>query len=85
MRFSITTRLVVLLFCYAALGAPRSAAQSQTFHVQGTVTDFNEGVIPEAKVSFHSDQMTKAVTTNAEGVYEADLDLAGCGKMDSAT
>jgi hypothetical protein len=75
MRFSITTRLVVLLFCYAALGAPRSAAQSQTFHVQGTVTDFNEGVIPEAKVSFHSDQMTKAVTTNAEGVYEADLDL----------
>lgn len=75
MKFSITTRLIVLLCCCAVLGAAKSAAQSQTFHVQGTITDLNEGVIPGAKVSFHSNQLTKEVSANAKGFYEADLDL----------
>lgn len=75
MKSSITTQLAVLLCCYAVLGAAQSAAESQTFHVQGTITDLNEGVIPGAKVSFHSNLMTKEVATNDEGVYEADLDL----------
>jgi hypothetical protein len=75
MKFSITTQLVVLLCSHVVLGAAKSAAQSESFHVQGTVTDLNEGVIPGAKVSFHSNQTTKEASTNAKGVYEADLEL----------
>ncbi len=75
MKFSMTAPLVVLLCCYVALDATKSAAQSQSFHVQGTVNDVDGAVIPGANVSFHSDQETKQVSTNANGIYEADLDL----------
>jgi hypothetical protein len=75
MKMSITNRCVILLCCCTALSLAKSAAQSQTFHVQGTITDINEAVIPGAKVSFHFDQRTKEVSTNAKGIYEADLDL----------
>jgi hypothetical protein len=75
MKFSITTGLIGLLCCYAVLGSAKSAAQSQTFHVQGTIRDANDGVIPGAKVSFDSGHLSKEIATNAKGVYEADLDL----------
>jgi hypothetical protein len=75
MKFSITTWPIALLCCYAMLGSAKSAAQSQAFHVQGTVADSNGGVIPGAKVSFLSNHLSKEVATNAKGVYEADLAL----------
>jgi hypothetical protein len=51
------------------------ATQPQTFHVRGTITDPLEAVIRGVKVTFQNEHLTKTVTTNNVGVYEADLPL----------
>jgi len=53
-----------------------SATPPQTFHIRGTITDPLEAVIQGAKVTFQNELMSKAVTTNDVGVYEADLPFA---------
>jgi len=76
MRFAIPVPLAVLLFCSTLFGQPaRPATQPQTFHVRGTITDPLEAVIREVKVTFRNEQLSKTVTTNDVGFYEADLTL----------
>ena len=76
MRFAISVLLAVLLFCVTLFGQSATpATQPQTFHVRGTITDPLEGVIREVKVTFQNEQLSRTVTTNNIGVYEADLPL----------
>jgi hypothetical protein len=46
-----------------------------TFHVKGTIKDFNGAVVPGAKIEFHSKLLDEAVFTNYRGDYEADLSV----------
>jgi hypothetical protein len=76
MQSAPSVLLAVLLLCTALFGqSATTAAQAQTFHVQGTITDPLEAVIPGVKVTFQNQQLTTTVTTNNVGVYEADLPL----------
>ncbi len=43
--------------------------------MQGTIKDPLEGVIRGVNVTFQHEQMSKTVSTNDVGVYEADLPL----------
>jgi hypothetical protein len=64
------------LLCATAFGqAAVPAPQPQTFHVRGTITDPTGALIPRINVTFQGEQLTKTVTTNEVGVYEADLPL----------
>ncbi len=75
-RLLLLILLVALLPCESFFGqAAAPVAQPQTFHVRGTVKDPVEAVVPKIKVTFQADQLTKTVTTNDNGVYEADLPL----------
>jgi hypothetical protein len=73
MRVSISVAAVLLFFCTALFG--QSATQNRTFHVSGTVTIPVLAVIPGVEVVFEGGQLSTTVTTNAAGIYEADLPL----------
>jgi hypothetical protein len=76
MQIAISVPLGVLLFCGGLFSQSTAPAnQPQTFHVQGTIKDPLEGVIPGVKVTFQNEQLTTIVTANNVGVYEADLPL----------
>jgi Carboxypeptidase regulatory-like domain len=66
----------VLLILLSSLGAAFGQVAipvTESFHVRGTITDEITAVIPRAKVTFESKQISKTVTTNERGVYETDL------------
>jgi Carboxypeptidase regulatory-like domain len=66
----------VLLILLSSLGAAFGQVAipvTESFHVRGTITDEITPVIPRAKVTFESKQISKTVTTNERGVYETDL------------
>jgi hypothetical protein len=79
MRFAVSVPSAALLLCATLFGqstsaySPAVAIQPQTFHIKGTITDPLEAVIRGVKVTFQSEQLSKTVTTNDVGVYEADL------------
>jgi hypothetical protein len=74
MQIAISVLLGVLLFCGNLFSQSATPAnQPQTFHVQGTIKDPLEGVIRGVKVTFQHEQLSKTVSTNDVGVYEADL------------
>jgi hypothetical protein len=76
MKFAIPVALAVLLFGGTLFGQSASSpTRPQTFHVRGTIKDPLAAVIPGVKVTFRSELLTTTVTTNNEGVYEADLPL----------
>ncbi len=64
--------LTVLLVCATTLGQSPPPA-SQTFHVQGTITDQSGTIFSKAKGAFKSEQFEKTVATNERGVYETHL------------
>jgi len=78
MRVSISVATALLFFCPASFG--QSATQNRTFHVSGTVTDSAQAAsrgaaIRGVEVVFEGGQLSTTVTTNAAGIYEADLPL----------
>jgi hypothetical protein len=76
MRVRVSVLLAGLLCCATLFGqAAPSGNQAQTFHIKGTVTDPLGAVIQGVKVAFQNEQLSKAVTTNNVGVFEADLSL----------
>src|ERR1700690_4140821 len=74
MRITVSVSLSVLLFCYSS-SLSASGNQPQTFHVKGTITDPLEAVIQGVKVTFQNEQLSRTVTTDNAGFYEADLPL----------
>jgi Carboxypeptidase regulatory-like domain len=78
MEFTISVPLAVLLFCAPLFRQSATpGTQPQTFHVRGTITDPLEAVIRGVQITFQNEQLSKTVTTNNVGVYEADLPLGG--------
>jgi|ERR1022692_1024402 hypothetical protein len=68
--------LLILMLRGFLLGqASAPVTQPQTFHIKGTITDPIEAVVPRAKVTFQGERLSKTVTPNDSGVYEADLPL----------
>lgn len=66
-QFRYVLFIVTILFSLCAL------AQRETGSVSGTVTDPSGAVVPNAKVTITSSAtgLTRAVTTNANGFYNA--------------
>ncbi len=64
-------RFLTLLCCLALLALSIGAQQSATATLEGTVTDANGAVVPNAKVSIRSTDtgFTREVTTDASGIY----------------
>jgi hypothetical protein len=65
--------LLILLFQLGTAFGQAAIPAAETFHVRGTITDETTAVIPRAKVTFQSKQISKTVTTNERGAYETDL------------
>jgi hypothetical protein len=51
----------------------RSQCQQQNVHVQGTAMDFTGAVVPGTEVTFQGKQVTKIVTADGNGSFDADL------------
>jgi hypothetical protein len=76
MRLEVPVSMAVLLFYGSLFGQSAPPGnQTQTFHVKGTITDPYEAVIQEVRVTFQNGQLSKTVTTDNLGAYEADLPL----------
>jgi lipopolysaccharide export system protein LptA len=76
MVFIVSSLLLGVLLCGSLFGqSANPSTRPQTFHVKGTITDPNGGVVYGVKVAFQSEGLTKAVLTNGAGVYETDLPL----------
>ena len=69
--------LVILLLLCPILQAQSVSTQEQlrTAHLQGTVSDPLNGVIPKTKVTFQSDRLTKTVIADSKGIYKTDLPM----------
>jgi Carboxypeptidase regulatory-like domain len=71
---TLPTPLALLLFCSTLPGQPATPQSGpQTVHIQGTAMDFTGAVVPGTELSFRDEQVTKTVTANSAGFYEADL------------
>jgi Carboxypeptidase regulatory-like domain len=74
MRVLKTSLFLAPLFCSIVSGQSTTpATQVQTFHIRGTLTDPLGAVIPGVEVTLQSEQLSKVLTTNDVGAYEADL------------
>jgi hypothetical protein len=76
MQSGPSVSLSVLVLCAALFGQSATpAAQPQTFHVRGTVTDPLGAAVPGAEITFNGEQTARTTMTNASGRYEIDLPL----------
>jgi hypothetical protein len=76
MRVRVSISFAVLLCCACVFGqdAP-SRNRAETFHVEGTIKDPLDAVIQGATITFQSEKLSRTVTTNNVGFYEAVLPL----------
>jgi len=70
-HFVILVLFSMVLSC--AISFAQATTQSQTIHVLGTVTDYQDAVVPGVKVTFENEQLSRTLTTNSYGIYETDL------------
>ena len=74
MRVRVSVSLAVLLCCLPGFGQV-APTRTETFHVEGTIKDRLGAVIPGATITFQSEKLSRTVTTNNIGFYEAVLPL----------
>jgi hypothetical protein len=68
------TMLMALLACAVLLGQSVShVTQLQTFHIDGTIQDYNGAPASGAEVTFQGDKVGKTVKADESGFYEAVL------------
>jgi hypothetical protein len=54
----------------------KPAARLETFHVSGTISRAHDNAaLPEADVTFRGEKVSKTLTTDDRGIYEADLPI----------
>ena len=63
----------ILLFPAIALGQTHSSRP--TFHVQGTIDDIRNDVVPHVQVHFVGDNEDRTLVTDDKGFYQTDLPL----------
>lgn len=77
MRVAVYRALIVicalLLFGIAFGQSDNRDAPRQTFHVQGTIHDPSNAVIPHVEVHFVGDNANQTVTADERGFYQLDL------------
>lgn len=62
----------VLLVCIS-VSAQSAPNHSRTFRVHGTIRTFTGSIVPRAEVTFKGEQITKTVSSDSRGRYEAEL------------
>jgi hypothetical protein len=71
-RFAPT--VVALFVCAALVGQSATPpTRVQTFHVQGTIRAYADSVVPGVQVTFEGEKISKIVSADKGGFYEADL------------
>jgi hypothetical protein len=66
--------LAALLVCATMFAqSATSVTPHQTFYVHGIITYYKDTAAPGAQVTFESDKVSKTVSTDKNGWYEADL------------
>jgi hypothetical protein len=71
-RRQLTIALVLASLAYA-VSVAQSTAQPTNVHVSGKITDQTDALVPGVEVTFENGKLSKTVTTNDQGSYEADL------------
>lgn len=73
-RFTIITTFVELLLFSTLFGQTAiPGANSQTFHIGGTIRSSSGYLVDGARVRFQSKETSKTVLTDNKGIYGADL------------
>lgn len=77
MRVAVDRAILVIcavLFCGIAFGqSDNRVASRQTFHVEGTIDDPSNAIIPHVEVHFIGDNADQTVTVDNKGFYQTDL------------